>query len=278
VIKQSGQNSTTVSGAKGFLDEIVLSTREKVRSSKLDRPVADLKRRIKDRETPRSFIESLSNASRLKLIAELKQASPSQGRLRERFDPAEIAVIYEEEGAAAISVLTEERFFQGSLDYLGLVRKVVKRPLLRKDFLIDEYQVYEARAFDADAVLLIAAILDDSRLKDFQSLAGDLGMDSLVEVHTETETDRALRSGARLIGINNRDLATFKTDLATTFRLIHGIPDDPWVVSESGIAQRKDIELLVEAGVDAVLIGETFMKSSDIRARLRELFGKGHAG
>jgi indole-3-glycerol phosphate synthase len=257
-----------------FLDEIVASTREAVRSSKLNRPLADLKRRIKDRETPRGFADSLSRSAGLKLIAELKQASPSQGRLRDRFDPAEIARIYEEEGAAAISVLTEERFFQGSLDDLGRVRKAATRPLLRKDFLIDEYQVYEARAFDADAVLLIAAILDNGRLKDFQSLACDLGMDSLVEVHTEAEVDRALRAGARLIGINNRDLATFKTDLAMTFRLVRGIPDDRLVVSESGISQRKDIDRLMEAEVDAVLIGETFMKSSDIRAKIRELFGK----
>lgn len=261
-----------------FLDEIVASTREAVRSSKLNRPLADLKRRIKDRETPRGFADSLSKSSGLKLIAELKQASPSQGRLRERFDPAEIARIYAEEGAAAISVLTEERFFRGSLDYLGQVRAVVNCPLLRKDFLLDEYQIYEARAFDADAVLLIAAILDDGRLKDFQSLAFDLGMDSLVEVHTEAEVDRALRAGARLIGINNRDLATFKTDLETTVRLIRGIPDDRFVVSESGISQRKDIDRLMEAEVDAVLIGETFMKSTDVRAKVRELLGKRNAG
>ena len=257
-----------------FLDDILASTRERVRSSKLNRPPADLKRRIKDRDAPRDFAEALSKNAGLKLIAELKQASPSQGRLRERFDPAEIARIYEEEGAAAISVLTEERFFRGSLEDLGLVRRAVNCPLLRKDFLIDEHQVYEARAFDADAVLLIAAILDDSRLKDFQALARDLGMNALVEVHTEAEVDRALRAGARLIGINNRDLATFKTDLATTFRLIRAIPDDRLVVSESGIAQRKDVERLIESEADAVLIGETFMKSPDIRAKIRELFGK----
>ncbi|MEK6683866.1 MAG: indole-3-glycerol phosphate synthase TrpC [Nitrospirota bacterium] len=257
-----------------FLDDILASTREAVRSSKLNRPSADLKRRIKDREAPRDFAESLSTNAGLKLIAELKQASPSQGRLRERFDPAEIARIYEAEGAAAISVLTEERFFLGSLDDLDLVRKAVNCPLLRKDFLIDEYQLYEARAFDADAVLLIAAILSDSRLKGFQALARDLGMEALVEVHTEAEVDRALQAGARLIGINNRDLATFKTDLATTFRLIRGIPDDRLVVSESGIAQRKDVERLIEAEADAVLIGEAFMKSSDIRAKIRDLFGK----
>ena len=257
-----------------FLDEIMDSTRESVRSSKRNRPMADLKRRIRDQDRPRGFAESLSSRPGLKLIAEVKQASPSKGRLRERFDPVGIARIYEEEGAAAISVLTEERFFLGSLEDLGRVRSAVRCPLLRKDFVLDEYQVYEARAFDADAVLLIAAILDDGRLKDFQSLAGDLGLDSLVEVHTADEADRALRAGARLIGINNRDLSTFKTDLETTFRLIRGIPDETILVSESGIARRSDIERLIEAELDAVLIGETFMKSSDIRAKIRELFGK----
>ena len=264
----------TRSGTMTFLEEILISTQETVRSAKLNRPLADLKRRIKDRESPRTFTGSLSQNSGLSLIAELKRASPSQGLLRKAFDPVEIATIYEEEGAAALSVLTEERFFQGSLNYLVQVRAVVQRPLLRKDFLIDEYQVYEARAFDADAVLLIAAILDDGPLKDYQALAGDLGMDSLVEVHTEAELERALQADARVIGINNRDLATFKTDLETTFRLIRKIPEDRVVVSESGIVQRKDVERLFEAEVDAVLIGETFMKSPDIRAKIRELFGK----
>ncbi len=261
-----------------FLDDILASTREAVRSSKLNRPLADLKRRIKDRETPRGFAASLSKGPGLKLIAELKRASPSKGRLRDPFDPVEIARIYAEEGAAAMSVLTEERFFKGSLEDLVRVRAAVTSPLLRKDFLLDEHQIYEARAFDADAVLLIAAILDDGRLKDFQSLSSDLGMDSLVEVHTEAEVDRALSAGARLIGINNRDLATFKTDLETTFRLIRGIPDDRLVVSESGIARRQDIERLSEADLDAVLIGETFMTSSDIRAKVRELLGERNAG
>ena len=257
-----------------FLEEILSSTRETVRSAKLKRPMADLKRRVKDRESPRPFAGSLAKETGLRLIAELKQASPSQGLLRKDFNPIGIAKIYEEEGAAAVSVLTEERFFRGSLNYLVQVRAVVQCPLLRKDFLIDEYQVYEARAFDADAVLLIAAILDDGRLKDFQALAQDLGMDSLVEVHTETELERALQAVARVIGINNRDLTTFKTDLETTFRLIRKMPEDRTVVSESGIVQRKDVERLFEAEADALLVGETFMKSPDIRAKIRELFGR----
>jgi len=268
------QNAMTAPRPAGFLDDILASTREAVRSAKLRRTTADLKSRIRDREPVRDFYGAISSGTGLKLIAEIKQASPSQGLLRDRFDPAGIARIYEEEGAAAISVLTEERFFKGSLEYLGLVRKAVKSPLLRKDFVIDPYQIQEARAFDTDAVLLIAAILDDSRLLDFQSMARDLGMESLVEVHTEAERDRALKAGARLIGINNRDLATFKTDLETTFNLIRGIPDDRVVVSESGISRRKDVERLMESEADAVLIGETFMKSPDIRAKIRELFVK----
>lgn len=254
-----------------FLDEILDSTREVVRSSKLKRPLADLKKRVRDRDDTRPFTDSLAKGSGLKLVAELKQASPSQGVLRSPFVPDDIARIYEEEGAAALSVLTEERFFRGSLSYLDRVRRAVKRPLLRKDFLIEEYQVYEARAFGADAILLIAAVLDDSRLKDFQALAADLAMDSLVEVHSGKELDRAVRAGSRLIGINNRDLATFETDLDVTRRLIPAIPDDRVVVSESGIARRADVQGLREAGADAVLIGETFMRSGDIRAKIREL-------
>lgn len=256
-----------------FLDDILRSTQEAVLRSKRNRPLADLKHRIRDGEKPQPFAASLSKGPSLKLIAELKRASPSQGLLRNPFNPADIARIYEEEGAAALSVLTEEQFFQGSIGHLKSVRNAVKRPLLRKDFLINEYQVYEARAFGADAVLLIAAILDDSRLEDFQALAADLTMDSLVEVHTEAEVERVLRIGARLIGINNRDLATFKTDLETTFRLTREIPEDRVVVSESGIARREDVERLREAEVDAALIGEAFLKSPDIRVKIRELFG-----
>ena len=257
-----------------FLEDILESTGEAVRSARLKRPAKDLRNRIRDAEPPRGFARAISEGPALKLIAEIKQASPSKGLLRTAFDPSDLARTYHEEGAAAISVLTEERFFKGSLGDLEGVRRAVPRPVLRKDFVIDEYQVYEARAFGADAVLLIAAILDDVRLKAFQELSADLGMDSLVEVHDERETERALAGGALLIGINNRDLTTFKTDLETTFRLCLEIPDDRIVVSESGIAGRNDIHRLEEAGMDAVLIGETFMKAPDIRAKIRELFGE----
>lgn len=258
-----------------FLDDILLSTRESTRTKKLSQPLPDLKRKIRDLEPPRSFQQAVSppKPERIRLIAEIKQASPSQRLLRRDFKPTEIARIYEEEGASALSVLTEERFFLGRLEHIRLVRAASKLPLLRKDFLIDEYQIFQARACESDAVLLIAALLDDDQLKGFGEIAEGLGMDSLVEVHTEAEVERALAIGAKLIGINNRDLKTFKTDLEITFTLKKRIPDDRIVISESGIATSKDIARLEMAGLDAVLIGETFMKSPDIRAKIRELFG-----
>jgi indole-3-glycerol phosphate synthase len=267
-------DSGTAPEAMTFLEEILSSTRAAVQSAKRGSTLSELKKRVRDREPPRGFAEALSDGTDLKLIAEVKQASPSRGVLRHPFDPVEIARIYEEEGAAAVSILTEERYFRGSLEHLSRVRSVIKIPMLRKDFVIDEYQVYEARVFDADAVLLIAAILDDSRLKDYQALAWELGMAGLVEVHTELEKERALRAGARIIGINNRDLSTFKTDLETTFRLIRDIPDDRIVISESGISERKDVERIREAGTDAVLIGESFITSADIRVKIQGLFGR----
>jgi len=269
----SNRPGGSTSGRTTFLADILGSVGEAVHSAKRKVPLSEIKKRMGDRESPRSFSKVLAEGTNLKLIAEVKQASPSQGILRDPFDPTEIARIYESEGAAALSVLTEERFFRGSLEHLKTVRKTVKIPLLRKDFVIDEYQVYEARASDADAILLIAAILDDIRLVDFQSLASDLGMAALVEIHTKEEQDRALAGGARIVGINNRDLETFKTDLDTTFRLIRDVPDDRIVISESGIAERNDIERLRDARVDAVLIGESFMKSPDIPAKIRSLFG-----
>ncbi|HEY5648644.1 MAG TPA: indole-3-glycerol phosphate synthase TrpC [Nitrospiria bacterium] len=258
-----------------FLDDLLSSTREAIQSARRNRPLRDLRNRIRDRDAPLSLKKALSGKKGPGLIAEIKQASPSKGILRPDFKPLEIARIYEEEGARAISVLTEERFFRGSLGTLEAVRKTVSLPLLRKDFILDEYQIYEARAFGADAVLLIAAVLDDSRLKDYQALAHDLSMDALVEVHVEGEAERAVAADAGLIGINNRDLTTFKTDLETTFRLLKTLSGERMTVSESGIGTRKDIQRLEDAGVAAVLIGETFMKSTDIGGKIRELFGPG---
>lgn len=257
-----------------FFDDLLASTREAIQTAKRNRPVRELRDRIRDQDATRSLKKILHQKEGLGLIAEIKQASPSKGILREDFRPLDIARIYEEGGAAAISVLTEERFFKGSLRILEKVREKVSLPLLRKDFILDEYQIYEARAFGADAVLLIAAILEDSRLRDYQALASDLSMDALVEVHVEEEVERAMATDSGLIGINNRDLTTFKTDLETTFRLLKGISGNRVTISESGIGTREDIQRLEESGVGAVLIGEAFMKCDDIGKKIRELFGK----
>jgi len=209
----------------------------------------------------------------IRIIAEIKKASPSKGVIREDFSPDLIALDYELGGAAAISVLTEEKFFLGSLTFLREVRDVAGLPVLRKDFLLDEYDILESRAAGADAVLLIAAILEEGRLRRLLELARELGMRALVEVHSEAELDTALRTGAEIIGINNRDLSTFRVDLDTTRRLAPLVPEGKVIVSESGIEGRADILSLKEVGVDAFLIGETLMREKDPAEKLRELIG-----
>jgi indole-3-glycerol phosphate synthase len=211
------------------------------------------------------------------LIAEIKKASPSKGLLREQFDPIEIATIYEGEGAAALSVLTEEHFFLGKLSYLDEVRGVASLPILQKDFILDENQIYEARAYGADAILLIASILTRQQAIDYFQLATHLNLSALVEVHTQAELEAVL-DWATIIGINNRDLTTFKTDIHTTSHLMGEIPEEVrkekiWV-SESGITLQADVEFLNDAGVDALLIGETFMVSESIPKKMKALFGE----
>ena len=207
------------------------------------------------------------------MIAEVKKASPSRGLIRADFDPAEIAAAYEEAGASAISVLTDEKNFQGRLEYLEAVHRAVSLPVLQKDFIIDPYQVYEARAALADAILLIVAALCREELTEFMALAEELGMASLVEVHTSEELDVALEVGAKVIGINNRNLQTFETKLETTLELAPKIPSDRILVSESGIFTRADVERLMAAGVDAVLVGEALMREPDPGTKVRELLG-----
>jgi indole-3-glycerol phosphate synthase len=258
-----------------FLDDIIQSTREVVQTAKRSRRVEDLKRSIRDVEGPRNFLRAVSRAPSgpIRLLAEIKQASPSKGVLRKPFHPADIALIYEDSGASALSVLTEGRFFRGSLSHIGAVRRAVRLPVLRKDFILDEYQVYEARAFEADAVLLIAGLLDDHQIRDYTDLARGLGMAVLAEVHSHEELERILRSGTDLIGVNNRDLRTFKTDTDVSLKLGGEIPEDRKKISESGLSDAKEIDRIEKAGFDAVLIGEAFMKSADIRATIRDLFG-----
>jgi indole-3-glycerol phosphate synthase len=213
------------------------------------------------------------------LIAEVKKASPSAGLICKDFDPVRIAREYEAAGASCLSVLTDEKFFQGSLDYLRQIRAAVKLPLLRKDFIIDERQILEAIEWGADAILLIVAILDDAQLKRFHTLATEAGLAALVEVHDEAELDRALATGASLIGVNNRDLKTFKVDLATTERLAAKMFTSPTtrhsslLVAESGIHTRTDVGRLAKCGARAVLVGEALMKRGDIQAGVRELLG-----
>lgn len=205
------------------------------------------------------------------LIAEIKRASPSRGVLLADFDPVALATVYVAHGAAAISVLTDERFFGGHLAHLTAVRAAGGVPVLRKDFVLDPYQVYEARAAGADAVLLIVAALDDARLTDLHALTVDLGMAALVEVHDEAELERALALGAPLIGVNNRDLRTFTVDLATTERLARLVPPDVTLVAESGIFSAADVRRMARAGAHAVLVGEALVTAPDVPARVREL-------
>lgn len=212
-------------------------------------------------DPPRGFRQALLDYPGVAIIAEVKKASPSKGVICLDFDPVAIAVNYQQSGAQAISVLTDVDFFQGSLLYLMQVREAVQLPVLRKDFIIDELQIREAHAHGADAILLIAAILDLEQLRDYQAYAGECGMDVLVEVHDEDELDLALRAESRLIGINNRNLKDFSMDLDTTFRLQKMIPKEIPVVSESGLRDHADIRRLEEAGVTAALIGETLMRA-----------------
>ena len=222
----------------------------------------------------RGFIQALTRASEIAVIAEVKKASPSKGIICQDFDPIKIATSYEEGGAEAISVLTDERFFQGSLEYIPMVRQTAKLPVIRKDFIIDELQIDQSSRYGADAILLIAAILVQEQLRDYLQMAAELGIDVLVEVHNEKELEKSLAAGSRIIGINNRDLRDFTVDLATTLRLRQEIPDAIPVVSESGIRNRDDIRTLQNRGITAVLIGESLMRSDDRAEALRKFKGK----
>lgn len=255
------------------LSRIISNKLQELDQSKKLVPLAELKKIVLDQPPPLDFASAI-NGDRVRLIAEVKQASPSRGVIRRDFDPANIAEIYARNGAAAISVLTENQYFGGSLSHLKDIRKSLAQsvPLLRKDFIIDPYQVYESRAYGADSLLLIVQILNKAQLADLLRLSHEMGMDCLVEVHNETELETAINSGARIIGINNRNLRTFQTDLSTTERLRPLIPPDRLVVSESGIKGRSDIEKLQRLKVNAVLVGEALMSAPDIAAKIKEMF------
>jgi indole-3-glycerol phosphate synthase len=257
-----------------FLSDILSHKRREVAGRKSAARLSEFKTRIADLEPARGFEAALARPAHapIRLIAEIKKASPSQGLIRADFDPVRIAKAYEAAGAHALSVLTDQRFFQGDLAFLAAVRDAARLPILEKDFVIDEFQVYEARALGADAVLLIAAALDADQLREYGHLAREVGLAALVEVHNEAELERVVEA-ATLIGINNRDLSTFDVDLATTERVLREVPDDRTVVSESGILRRDDVRRLADLGVDAILIGETFMRAPVIADKVRELMG-----
>ena len=256
-----------------ILDDIVAHKKRELKRRKEAMPLAGLKEGRVLIENPRAFREALTQSTDVALIAEIKEASPSAGLIRKDVDPVGIGRLYEGFGAAAISVLTDERFFHGSLARMKQVKEAVSIPVLRKDFIIDAYQIYESRASGADAVLLIVAILSNDKLRTFLPLCTELELEALVEVHTESERDRALEAGAEVMGINNRDLTTFAVDLSTTIRLVSGMPEGITCVSESGIKTRNDVARLREAGVDASLVGTALMAAKDIGAKIKELFG-----
>jgi len=251
-----------------ILDEIVEAKKEELAKRKRDIPLSELQAP----SSKKDFAAALRGEG-VRLIAEVKKASPSRGLLCQDFDPLRLAQTYADNGAAVISVLTEERYFQGSLEHLAAIKGMLNQreiPLLRKDFVFDPYQVYESRAYGADALLLIVAILSNEQLQELLLLSHSLGMQCLVEVHNEAELEAALLNGAKIIGINNRDLGTFTIDLDVTKRLRPLVPSDKSVVSESGIKNRADVQMLREWGVDAILVGEALVVANDVAAKMRE--------
>ncbi|MCG7961433.1 MAG: indole-3-glycerol phosphate synthase TrpC, partial [Candidatus Thiodiazotropha taylori] len=258
-----------------ILKKIVARKQQEIADRLEKRSLQALQERLSESSAPRGFADAIARrieAGEAGVIAEIKRASPSKGVLREDFQPAEIALSYQQGGAACLSVLTDIDFFQGSDDYLRQARAACSLPVIRKDFIIDPYQVYEARVIEADCILLIAACLDDAQLHSLNDLAHELGMDVLIEVHDEAELQRTLALENRLIGINNRNLRSFEVTLDTTLGLLDQIPEDRIVVTESGILDQQDVKRMRSHQVNAFLVGEAFMRADDPGARLRELF------
>ena len=254
-----------------ILDRIVANKLKEIAHAKDSVPGIELERRLAGLPPPCDFAAALTRPGEVAVIAEVKKASPSAGVIRADFDPVAIARTYEQHGAAAISVLTDEAFFQGRLDYLSAIRQAVRCPVLRKDFILDRYQLLEARVAGADAVLLIAECLPGDQLASLQAQAVELGLQTLIELHDADQLPRVLAAGGRVIGINNRDLRTFTTRLEQTIELVPRIPADRIVVSESGIASHADLVRLGASGVRAVLVGESLMRAPDIGAELDRL-------
>lgn len=260
---------------KDILGTIVERKHEEVSSRRTQVSVVDLKAQIDLQRDPRPFVDAIKKRvhhRQAAIIAEIKKASPSKGVIREDFDPILIAQSYEQAGATCLSVLTDVHFFQGSDEYLELVKGSSSLPVLRKDFIVEAYQVYEARAIGADCILLIAAILDIEKLHEFHNLAASLGLDVLVEVHNKAELDKALTLSPAMIGVNNRNLKTFEVDLNTTLGLLSYMPKDVVVITESGIGKRADVEQMLSNDVYGFLVGEAFMREPDPGQALESLF------
>lgn len=256
-----------------ILDRIIKVKRREVDYLQESTSLEALKKAVRYLPSPRDFRKAISGRD-CSIIAEVKRNSPSKGRIREDFDHIEIASLYEENGAVAISVLTDEEFFEGGNSYLSEIKETVSIPLLRKDFIIDPYQIYETRIIGGDAVLLIAGLLEKKTLRQFIDLAESLGLSPLVEVHSREELDKALAADAGIIGINNRNLKTFSTDLRTSMELAPSVPEGRIVISESGIHTREDLEALMQKGIHSFLVGEALMKAPDIGKKLMELLGE----
>lgn len=254
-----------------ILAKIIDKKAERLSYAKSAVPIHELKKRLMDMEGARDFKGAITGGEKIKLIAEIKKASPSKGIIRKNFDPVRIAAVYEEKPVSAISVLTEEDFFHGHLSYIKTVKEITSKPVLRKDFIFDDYQIYESRVNYADAILLIAASLEKNQAKEYLHLAKELGLYVLFEVHDEADLEKALSIDADIIGINNRNLKTLKIDLSTTFKLKKELPRNKIVVSESGIKDRSDVIKLQEAGIDAMLIGTSLMEAEDIGKKIDEL-------
>jgi len=258
---------------KMILDKIIQQKKQEITQLKESISLEKLKDKALSFSGRRSFKQAISKDSRINLIAEIKKASPSKGMLKEDFNPVKIAEAYEASGASCLSILTDKKFFQGDISYLQEVRDAVKLPILRKDFIIDKYQVYESICSGADAVLLIAQVLTSDSFKELLGICTELKIDALCEVHNQEDLDKVLTLDCEIIGINNRNLQTFDEDLKVTEKLIKRIPKEKLVVSESAIKSNKDVRYLESLGCSTVLIGETFMRADDIKAKVVEVMG-----
>ncbi len=256
-----------------ILDDILERKRQEVQAAQQHLSLRDLKQRVSKYQSERSFKDALTDGNTIHLISELKRKSPSKGMLRERFDPVALAQEMQEAGAHALSVLTDEHFFGGSLDFLRTVKQFTDIPALRKDFIIDPYQIYQAAAYQADAILLLVCALNDEQLNEYIRLAASLGMDALVEIHADDELQRAIDAEAQIIGINHRDLKTFEMDMQLSERLMGRMPAGKVIVAESGIHTAADVARMQDLGAHALLIGESLMVAENVGNKIQELFG-----